>query len=94
MPDKTKKQDAYEQIPVRPDTKKELTVFKEVAGLTYDEAVRYLLLAVLQPEDDGSVARAGLRVRESAMKDETPGNQTGLPAIAGNPLFASITLTP
>jgi hypothetical protein len=39
-----------------------------VAGMTYDEAVYFLLMSFLRPEDDGSVARAGLRVRESREK--------------------------
>jgi len=60
----------YEQVPIRPPAKEKLTVFKEVAGMTYDEAIDFLLMSFLRPEDGGSVARAGLRVRESREKED------------------------
>lgn len=67
--------DRLTQVQIKPDTKDRLATFKEVSGMTYDEAVNYLIDLVLKPEDGGSVARAGLRVRESLAKDNTPGNQ-------------------
>jgi len=75
----------YGLAPLRPITKEKLTIFKEVAGLTYDEAVYLLLMSFLRPEDEGSVARAGLRVRESREKEDQQGNQEGLPVFEGSP---------
>lgn len=58
----------YENIPLRPDTKEALTALKEVAGMTYDEAVVFLLESIIRPEDRGDYVNVGLRVRASRAK--------------------------
>jgi hypothetical protein len=78
--------DDYYTLQIKPPTKSRLADFKEVAGLTYDEAINYLLDHVLVPEDNGNLAHAGLRVRkELASKDESQGNHKGHPTMSSDP---------
>jgi len=86
------KEDRLTQVQIRSDTKDRLATFKEVAVKTYDDAINYLIGLVLQAEDEGSVARAGLRVRQAREKAARDlGNQKGHVVFRSGPIAVSAT---